>query len=293
VHFPDVHFEKMARFDGATFKEKVAFYDLVTGSNTVLDFRKTIIEKPERVYFHNTNLHPSWFVDVDSRKFDFANVSWYGLKGAPEGRLEDETKSLQNRKIKSPHMMLAQACRRLSANAEENREYPLANEFHYWSMDALRIARWHYLEWLKRFIEKNWRRISTRFGLIATLLWIWRIFRREPLRHTMPSRFGFIPTFYWALSGYGVRAGRAFLVLGGICVAFAVFYMLLGPTKDLQNFWTALVYSMGAMVRLNPNPRPDPATDPGLFQFLVIAEGILGPLQIALLALAIRRKVMR
>jgi hypothetical protein len=57
-----------------------------------------------------------------------------------------------------------------------------------------------------------------------------------------------------------------------------------------EDFEQAIVYSLGAVARLNPEPRP---TEPGLFQFLVIVEGLLGPLQIALLALAVRRKVMR
>ena len=100
---------------------------------------------------------------------------------------------------------------------------------------------------------------------------------------------GAIGTLYWALSGYGVSATRAFLVLVGICAAFAALYMVFGPAK-LEDLGQALVYSLGAVARLNPEPRP---IDPGLFQFLVIVEGLLGPLQIALLALAIRRKVMR
>jgi hypothetical protein len=57
-----------------------------------------------------------------------------------------------------------------------------------------------------------------------------------------------------------------------------------------EDFEQAIVYSLGAVARLNPEPRP---TEPGLFQFLVIVEGLLGPLQIALLALAVRRKVMQ
>jgi hypothetical protein len=60
--------------------------------------------------------------------------------------------------------------------------------------------------------------------------------------------------------------------------------------EEKEDFEQALVYSLGAVARLNPEPRP---TEPGLFQFLVIVEGLLGPLQIALLALAVRRKVMR
>lgn len=57
-----------------------------------------------------------------------------------------------------------------------------------------------------------------------------------------------------------------------------------------EDFEQALVCSLGAVARLNPEPRP---TEPGLFQFLVIVAGLLGPLQIALLALAVRRKVMQ
>jgi hypothetical protein len=60
--------------------------------------------------------------------------------------------------------------------------------------------------------------------------------------------------------------------------------------EEKEDFEQALVYSLGAVARLNPEPRP---TEPGLFQFLVIVEGLLGPLQIALLALAVRCKVMR
>jgi hypothetical protein len=129
--------------------------------------------------------------------------------------------------------------------AEENREYPLANESYYWSMNSLR--------------EEGWRSL------------------------------GAIGTLYWALSGYGGRATRAFLVLIGICAAFAALYKVFGPPK-LGDLGQALVYSLGAVARLNPEPRP---TEPGLFQFLVIVEGLLGPLQVALLALAVRRKVMR
>jgi hypothetical protein len=60
--------------------------------------------------------------------------------------------------------------------------------------------------------------------------------------------------------------------------------------EEKEDFEQALVYSLGAVARLNPKPRP---TEPGLFQFLVIVEGLLGPLQIALLALAVPRRIMR
>jgi uncharacterized protein YjbI with pentapeptide repeats len=236
-------------FKGAKFRERAWFWG--TKNNPVfspqagVSFEQCRIEKPELLTFNTVLLHPSSFINTNVRNVDFTDVKWYGMPGGPEGTLEEEIDALTKRDIESPHILLSQACQRLSANAEENREYPLANEFYYWSMDALR--------------KKGWRSL------------------------------GFIGIFYWALSGYGVRAARAFSVLVAICAAFALLYMVLGPPK-LQDLGQAVVYSLGAIARLNPEPRP---TEPGLFQLLVTAEGILGPLQIALLALAVRRQVMR
>jgi len=222
-----------------------------------VSFVRAHIEKPELFSFYAIPLRPSWFVGVDARKFDFTDVKWYGMPGGLEGTLDEEIAALERPGVESPHTLLAQACRRLSANAEENHEYPLANEFHYWSLNALR--------------KQGWRSL----GLIRTL--------------------------YWALSGYGVRAGRALGVLLTLAVVFAVLYMIWGPTslrvsssvgiwQVLADAGQAVMYSLGVMARLRPEPIP---TQMGLFQILVTTEGILGPLQIALLALAVRRKVMR
>ena len=54
-------------------------------------------------------------------------------------------------------------------------------------------------------------------------------------------------------------------------------------------FSRALAYSAGVMTLQKPEPRP--ATIAG--QTLVLLETVLGPVQAALLALAIRRKFMR
>jgi uncharacterized protein YjbI with pentapeptide repeats len=247
--FQEATFAKEVYFSGVTFSEKVIFWGTqgnpVFGPGAWAQFDRPRIEKPEQFTFNTVLLHPGWFINADVRKVDFTDVKWYGMPGGPEGKIEAEVKALAERGVESPYTLLSQACRRLSANAEENREYPLANEFYYWSMNALR--------------KEGWRSL------------------------------GAIGTLYWALSGYGVRATRAFLVLVGICAAFAALYMVFGPPK-LEDLGQALVYSLGAVARLNPEPRP---TEPGVFQFLVIVEGLLGPLQIALLALAVRRKVMR
>jgi uncharacterized protein YjbI with pentapeptide repeats len=247
-------------FGAVTFRERITFWgseaNPIFGLGTRAWFDEARIEKPELLTFHTVLLHPGWFVNTDVRKVGFTDVKWYGMPGGPKGTLDEEIDALEEEGVESPRTLLAQACQRLAANADENRDYRLANDFYYWAMDALRKAGWRKL------------------GLIRTL--------------------------YWALSGYGVRAARAFLVLGGICAVFAGFYMLLGPDalrvssassvgQSLEHGGQAVVYSLSTIARLNPEPKPQP----GLFQFLVAIEGILGPIQIALLALAVRRKVMR
>jgi hypothetical protein len=277
ISFWEATFAKEVYFTGVTFSEKVTFWgthgNRVFGPGAWAQFDRPRIEKPEQFTFNTVLLHPGWFINADVRKVDFTDVQWVGMPGGPEGTIEAEVKALEEREVDSPHTLLSQACRRLSANAEDNREYSLANEFHYWSMDADRKREWRF------FKDKTWR------DLLKREYW------PDIARH-----FGLITTLYWALSGYGVRAARAFWMLAAIWAAFTILYVLVDPS-EFKDFgqgiayrWQAAVYSLLALVRLNPEPRPE---EPGVFQFLVGLEGILGPLQIALLALAIRRKVMR
>jgi len=257
---------KGAYFSEATFKERAIFYNLETSSQTAFDFTDATMEKPERISFHTTLLRPSWFVDVDAQKFDFSDVEWFKLpnkgeldEGGEELRLEDEIEALRGRGIEQVQSLrkLTKACRRLMNNAEENRDYPTANEMHYWSMEAQRKEGW------------------SRLGLIATL--------------------------YWALSGHGERPLRAFGVLVAMYAVFASLYMLLPSSpfsvlssSDVCEYMGCIgqgaTYSLSALARLLP---AEPKLSPGLFQFLVTVEGLLAPLQIALLLLAVRRKVMR
>jgi uncharacterized protein YjbI with pentapeptide repeats len=280
--FESVTFTKEVRFSAATFRAKVEFLgnsnNLVFGPQEWVWFNSHIV-KPELLTFHTVLLHPGWFINADVRKVDFTDVMWYGMPSGPEGTLDKEIHALKDRDVQSPYTLLAQACRRLSANAEENREYPLANEFHYWAMDAVRKGSWGHFKGL------------TLRGLLQKETW-----------HDIREHFGLITTWYWALSGYGVRAARAFWILVSIWLTFAALYFLLVQSSPFwvfsaSNIWQgidyarqAAVYSLSALVRLNPRP---PSEELNWFQTLVTIEGILGPLQIALLVLAVRRKVMR
>jgi hypothetical protein len=237
------------------------FFEPTFDSQAVVDFRHTLIHRPERFSFHRTKLHANWFVDVDSLLFDFTLVEWYGLPNGPEGSLDDEIRTLHIRGLDSPQWLLQQACHRLSSNAAETRDYQTAGEFHYWASDITRR-------------------------------WGWRI-------TSPPEYWGNV--LHWMLNGYGERPYRAFLTLLAIWGIFALLYMATGPEElkalsallplDLWEFHRralgALSYSLGVMVRLNPEPK----TTPGFFQFLVSLEGLLGPLQFAMLVLATRRYI--
>jgi hypothetical protein len=234
-------------------------------------------------------------------------VEWFRLPNGEELALEDEIEALERQGVfAQPHdfRKLAKACRKLVNNAEENREYPTANEFHYWSMNALRLGGWSvvYEALLKEEVRRDiWegeqRNIRFKDLWPPTALDIGALLRKDTWHYIRDrNKFGLVNSLYWALSGYGVRAARACWALIAIWAAFTTLYVLVAP-PEFEDFghgigflWQASVYSLLALARLNPEPRPE---EPGVFQFLVGLEGIFGPLQIALLALAIRRQVMR
>lgn len=119
---------------------------------------------------------------------------------------------------------------------------------------------------------------------------------------------------YWLVSGYGEKIRRSLGVLVGLWIVFVLLYTQVGfehkPLKESSEgappvsaasmtvedkvgqpveFSRALTYSLAVMSLQKPDPKPLTGTA----QTLVLLETILGPVQAALLALAIRRKFMR
>jgi len=273
VNFSGTIFSKQTFFGTATFEDYVRFsskddlgfagseHKQMFGETSSLDFQFIRTEKPDRISFHTLILRPHWFVNVDTRNFDFTNVEW-------RGSLNQEIENLKINEVSPPHRLLAIACRQLAVNAEENHRYEEASKFRYWSMDAQRRERWR--------------------GFT-----LWRL-----------------SWWYWAASGYGERVLRAFLVLLGAWFIFALLYMQVGFARwepkltnendvamakhdeigsPLSPLSRSLAYSASVMTLQKPEPRPATIAAQTLF----IIETILGPLQAALLALAIRRKFMR
>jgi hypothetical protein len=262
--FTSTVFDKEANFSYATFKAYVTFAEGGKGevfdSNSHLSFQFARIENPDRFSFHTLTLRPHWFVNVDARKLEFINVNW-NWSGVS---VKDEIKSAGE---VWGHRLLAIACRNLAVNSEENHRYEEASRFRYMVMEA-------------------WR-LENLFGFAPWKLGWW----------------------YWLASGYGERVWRAFVVLIGVWLLAAAVYTQVGFVRweprvlseqeaaearrdevgQPLRGWRALTYSLGVMTLQKPEPRP--ATDAA--QAVVMLETILGPVQAALLALAIRRKFMR
>ena len=254
-------------FSGVTFKAYVEF----AGNNSrplfcdasSLDLRFSRIEKPDHLSFQTLSLRPHWFVNIDVRKFEFINVEW-------RHRASEEIKDLSSGGFTlstTAHQLLSITCRQLAVNAEDNHRYKEASDFRYLAMDFRRRERWHGLAFWK-------------------LSW-----------------------WYWLASGYGERMLQAFVMLMGILLMSAWLYTHVGFARWEPKFASesdaisakrddvgvplkfsrAVAYSADVITLQKPEPRP--ATTAA--QAVVRLETILGPVQAALLALAIRRRFMR
>jgi len=252
-------------FVEARFKDGLAFTGTKFANRVFMSFASASFEKPERAVFHSTSLRPHWFADIDPRAFSFINVAWGDL--LQWGAVRKEIEQLKTTKKSNANQLLEITFRQLAVNAEENNRFEEATNFRYMAMDVKRLQR---------------RRI-------------------DPFR---------LSWWYWLLSGYGERVPRAFLALLSILVLFALAYWvgdaawwqpkqsrdLASATTSEQKFVSqrlalreSLVYSAGVMALQKPEPLPANKRA----KTLVLWETILGPVQAALLALAIRRKFMR
>lgn len=318
--FTSATFNGKTDFSHSVFKNIVGFsaeYEKGGfGRKATCDFRHTRFESPKRVSFHSMRLRPHWFMNTDPREFQFVDVQWVGNlrrkfisveideirqreehedKDAAQWRakyrkemeeygdqftverLQKEEEELASaradnvgqRRARS-NRLLAITCRQLAGNAEENHRYEEASKFRYWAMDARRLDVWRGFAF--------WR-----------LSW-----------------------WYWLASGYGERTIRALVVFVALLFAFASLYRLPAPvrcatpesansthciewatTADNKEFFNSFsnsaVYTIETMTLQKPEPRPKSSAA----RLAVTLCTILGPLQGALLALAVRRKFMR
>jgi hypothetical protein len=188
---------------------------------------------------------------------------------------------LSGRKIEQGKRLLDIACRQLAVNAEENNRYEDASRFRYMAMETKKLETSRYK---RLFTLTWWYRLSSGYGegwrrgaVILLLIWL---------------------LFAWAYTGF------SFFVtpLPPAPVGFVRWERKAQSAEELANptiaedtegekfgGGKALWYSAAVMALQRPEPKPATNWTRGL----IILETLLGPLQAALLALAIRRKFMR
>lgn len=259
-------FNSKADFSYTTFRDFASYTESKGRSDSSnekgFDFQSVRIEKPERFFFPAITLRPHWFIKVDTRKLDLAEVEW------PDN-LDEELKSLEEKGLTPAGKLLAVAYRRLATSAEDNQRYDLASLFRHESMNLRRKEKWSGF----KFWKTDW-----------------------------------LYLLYWSSSGYGERVLRALTWLLGIWLLFGALYTQLG----FAPLWTpvnqtnlaiaqpryeseplrlprAFLYSLEVMALQKPEPRPMTLAA----RCVVMLETILGPVQAALLLLAIRRKFLR
>jgi hypothetical protein len=301
VNFNDATFVQDAKFHGALFadrtlfdrvkfKGKVTFYlarfkDFVRFKGNDVgkmderhkvfepacppNFRETKFDHPDLASFHSLHLRPFWFVEVDVRNFALTNVKWdwqvitieeelAGMRKQDEQ--QDKPHDKQVRSKEDMYSVLAIAFWNLAVNAEENHRYEEASKFRYFAMELRR-----------------------RYALFV-----------KPSKYVAGQRSfsgsgGLLHWLYWLMSGYGERIVRASVVLILSWLGFAVLYALKLCDANGPIGWRGLPYSLAVITLQTPDIHPPDV----ITQTLVTVEVILGPVQAALLALAIRRQFMR
>lgn len=253
--FSSAMIESYLRFEGTENRP-------VFAETESFDLHQAQITKAEQIIFHTVKLKPRWFVNVDSRKFEFTNIDW--------GRttVRDDFKALEN--VENHHRLLSIAYRQLATNAEDNNRYSEAARFRYASMDARRLERWRgwdifTLDWWYWLVSGYGERIPRAASCLLVLF------------------LGF--SFLYTKVGFETKAAPE--------VASIVQEMMPTPTQPkelpLPSFRDGLTYAMSAALF----QRPEPKAYTFWAKTCVSLEMIFVPLQAALLALAIRRRFMR
>lgn len=245
------------------------YYDFFENSDKSFSMKEARIENPNWVSFHGIRLRPHYFVDVDASNFVFHDCLW---------TISTETKLNAKKEVRLGYSYkdIAKTCNQFAKNYEENRNYEQASEFRYAAMEA------------KRLDHDN----PIRF--YANLYWLYK----------------------WT-SGYGESWKLAALVLFMVLSLFALLYSIpiskfdhgeqkrevateqveqmifdvsaIGERFRYLTWDEAIVHSLSVAALQRPEPKPANT----LTRLFVILETIFAPLQVALLALAIRRKFMR
>jgi hypothetical protein len=267
--FRSARFNEVADFRWVIFKDYFYFAGepkkRTFGDQQQLNFQFTHFEKPDRVSFHTLDLKPHWFVNVDSRKFEFIDVEFRFV-------LNEELRRLNNANASAPHRLLAIACRQLADNAEANHRYGEASRLRYSASEARRIERFYgfvfwRLDWWYWLASGYGESVLKAFIVFVALIGLFTVGYKN-------SEFD--PTSKTAIAKPTPTAANS-----------SPGYPDIQPRR--LGWRESALYSFNVSILQKPEPRPI-----GLWgNALASLQTVLGPAQAALLALALRRRFMR
>jgi hypothetical protein len=283
AHFGQAVFRKTADFRDTSVKTSLGFqgasfegFGKFSGKNkrhrawskNALGFSSVDIEKSEKISFQTLELRPDSFINTDVRKFDFTDIKWktksfaFDWSRCKHFLFWNEAA----KEARSNYELLEVAYRRLAANAEDSNQYRDASNLRYTAFDIQRINRWYgrlpvTLLW--------WYKWTSRYGES----WLWTAFVLIIILAASTYAYSQVD-FYVCPLDRPIAQSSA----NGMCAARPL------------SWYEASRHSLATATFQNVEYRK-PTTDNG--EVFVLLEKILAPIQAALLALAIRRKVMR
>ncbi|HEX8288981.1 MAG TPA: pentapeptide repeat-containing protein [Pyrinomonadaceae bacterium] len=296
--------DKIDILDGKEIKKENLVFE---GEDVVLRFGYTKFENPENISFHTTRLYPNWFVGVgDCRKLTFTDVRWENIESyTTKLNVKNELKNLdylgQNKK-----QLFKITCRQLAENAENNNRFEEASNFRRLAMETEWLEKKEKISnWIKSLVPES-EKLKRRFGSST---------KEEDVANPPTNSFGIlhrsgdfiIHGLYRITSYYGeswVWAAIVLLIL--VFVAFPLLYtryefltcpQVVTITRKLEDchqeklsWYEATEQSLGvaSLQRIEHRKPIDESVG-----WIIFAETISVPFQVALLALAIRRKFMR
>ena len=292
VNFHRTSFDDYVSFKGT--KENQVFSD-----QTKLDFNVFRILKPEQVSFRFLTLRPHWFVFADPRKYDFTKVEWWPTTDRWSlvwwrTNLKNEIKAVKELPdVEFPYDLLGTVCQRLALNYEENNSFEKASRFRYMAIDVERrkvahggafwkLSWWYWLA--SGYGERAWKAALILIGLLLVFASIFFFGQGSDWWRSSPT----------PAAGTTITAARGdwftpSQTLGPRTTTITVADTTGANASPLLGFREALLYSAGVLTLQKPEPLPNNKRA----KTFVLLETILGPVQAALLALAIRRKFMR
>ncbi len=309
---------KKTRFQGKVSFNRAAFNDYIRFEGDLdneifygsLELQNLNIIASENIYFHTVRLNPSWFVNIDPRKFVFTRIEWKNLDGSWRNKhIETELKNIEDNKVPNARHILKIACRQLATNYEENNRFEEASKFRRMSFECERLEK---NEKLKKefnnmgklfkteldcpfnsldFFPRSWKLVkqitknsTSLYPDVTHRIYRWTSNYGESWLWSAMVLFIMVFTifpFVYTLVDFQICPAKYSVsdsMLNGLCIA------------DGLHFWEAVRYSL-ATATFQTVEYLKPMT--GWSETWIIFEKIFAPLQAALLALALRRKFMR